>query len=234
MKKTGIIALVFLLIGFGIGYLVFQVTGNNDSNLSVSPTGNNDPNLSASPSSIVSPVPSEIVNPPQTGGETNLVNVAMTAVELIKSGNYDKLSKMAHPEDGVYFTPYSNVDLTANMHFTAEQLSNFATDETAYLWGYTDGEGAPINLTPKQFFEKYVFNQDYTTAPVIGRNCIIKYGNSIENVQMAFPDCQFIEFHFPGFDEQCGVMDWCTLRIVFREYEGAFKIVAIIHAQWTI
>ena len=222
MKKTGIIALVFLMIGFGIGYLVFQATGQNDSN------------LSASPSPIVPPVPTEIVNPPQTRGEANLVETALAAVELIKTSDYDQLAQMVHPVDGVYFTPYSNVDLTANMHFTSEQLANFATDETAYIWGYTDGEGAPIKLTPKQYFEKYVFDEDFTTAPVIGRNLIIKSGNSIENVQETFPDCQFVEFHFPGFEEQYAGMDWSTLRIVFREYEGTFKIVAIIHAQWTI
>lgn len=222
MKKTGLAALVFLLIGFGIAYLVFQGTGKNNSS------------LSESPSPIVFPVPSETVNPPETGVETNLVKTALEAIELIKVGNYDQLSEMVHPLDGLYFTPYSNVDLTDNMHFTAEQLANFTTDETSYLWGYTDGEGAPINLTPKQYFEKYVFDEDFTTAPIIGRNLIIKSGNSIENVQEAFPDCQFVEFHFPGFEEQYAGMDWSTLRLVFREYEGAYKIVAIIHAQWTI
>ncbi len=221
MKKTVITALIFLLVGLGAGYLLFFTTGNSSSNATVSP----------SPSATV---PSEIANPDTTIGEPDVISVARTVVALIKSGSYDKLAEMVHPEDGVYFVPYSYVDLSANMHFTAEQLAAFATDKTAYLWGYTDGEGAPINLTPKQYFEKYVFNQDYTTAPIIGHNYILKTGNSIENVQEAFPDCQFVDFHFPGFDPQVGGMDWCSLRLVFREYEDAYKIVAIIHAQWTI
>ncbi len=121
-----------------------------------------------------------------------------------------------------------------NAHFTAEQTAKFALDGTAYLWGYTEGEGTPINLTPKQYFEKYVCNQDYTTAPIIGRNYIVKSGNSIENVQEVFPDCQFGELHFPGIDKQYNGMNWCTIRLVFREYEGTYKIVAVIHDQWTI
>ena len=221
MKKTVITAIIFLLIGLGLGYLLFLTVGNRNSD------------LTAYPSPTVS-VPPESATPTEVGEKTDLLNEALTAVDLIKTGNYDKLAEMIHPEDGIYFTPYSNVDLSTNMHFTAEQVAGFASDETAYLWGYTDGEGAPIKLTPKQYFEKYVFNRDYTSAPVIGRNYIVQSGNSIENVQDVFPDCQFFDFHFPGIDEQVGGMDWCTLRLVFREYEGAYKLVAIIHAQWTI
>ena len=204
MKKTVITALVFLLIGAAIGYLLFFTTAKKES------------------------VTADV------SGETQLIKTACTAVEYIKSGSFDKLAEMVHPEDGVYFVPYSYIDLSTDVHFTAEQVAGIGSDETDYMWGYTDGEGAPINLSPTKYFEKYVFNQDYTTAPVIGRNYIVMSGNSIENVKEVFPDCQFVDFHFPGFDEQYAGMDWCTLRIVFREYEGAYKIVAIIHAQWTI
>lgn len=221
MRRTVITALVFLLIGLGIGYLLFLEVGKSSSNSTVSPT----PSATA---------PAETANPDSAIGENDVISTARAAVALIKSGSYDKLAEMVHPEDGVYFVPYSYVDLSSNMHFTAEQTATFATDENEYLWGYTDGEGAPINLTPKQYFEKYVFNQDYTAAPIIGHNYITKTGNSIENVQEVFPDCQFVDFHFSGFDPQLGGMDWCTLRLVFREYEGVYKIVAIIHAQWTI
>ena len=226
MKRTVITALIFLLIGLGIGYLLFLATGKSSSDLSVSPS----PAVSVPTASV----PSESATPTEVGKEMDLLKVALTAANLIKTGSYDKLSEMVHPEDGVYFIPYSYIDLSKDMHFTADQVANFATDETAYLWGYTDGEGAPINRTPNQYFEKYVYDEDYITAPVIGRNYIVKTGNSIENVQEVFPDCQFVDFHFPGFDAQVGGMDWCTLRLVFREYEGSYKIVAIIHAQWTI
>ena len=221
MRKTIITALVFLLVGLGAGYLLFFATGKSSSDSAVSPS----PSVS---------IPSETANIDNTVAETDVISVAQSTVALIKSGSYDKLAELVHPKDGVYFVPYSYVDFSSNMHFTAEQVAAFSTDETVYLWGYTDGEGAPINLTPKQYFEKYVFNQDYTAAPIIGHNYITKTGNSIENVQEAFPDCQFVDFHFPGFDPQVGGMDWCTLRLVFREYEGVYKIVAIIHAQWTI
>ena len=218
MKRVVFTAVVCLLIGIGIGYLLFTSFGKDSPNLAASPT----PAVSVFPESA------------KPDGDTDLVEAASKGVKLIKAGDYEKLAEMVHPEDGVYFSPYAYIDLKADMHFTAEQTAKFASDGTAYLWGYTDGEGAPINLTPKQYFEKYVFNQDYTVSPVIGRNYIVKSGNSIENVQEVFPDCQFVEFHYPGFDAQYSGMDWCTLRLVFREYEGAYKIVAIVHDQWTI
>jgi len=218
IKKTTVTAILCLIVGLGIGYLLFHTAGKLSPDVFVSPT----PTVSA---------PTESAKP---AGDTDLIEAASKAVKLIKAGDYEKLAEMVHPEDGVYFSPYSNIDLTTDMHFTAEQTAKFSSDRTAYMWGYTDGEGAPIKLTPKQYFEKYVFNQDYTVSPVIGRNYIVKSGNSIENVQEVFPDCQFVEFHYPGIDKQYSGMDWCSLRLVFREYEGAYKIVAIVHDQWTI
>jgi hypothetical protein len=218
MKKVVLTAIVCLLIGTGIGYLLFLNTGKSSLDLSETPT----PSASASPDRAAS------------AEDTDIVGAACKAAELIKAGSYAKLAEMVHPEDGVYFSPYSDIDLKTDMHFTAEQTSKFSTDGTSYMWGYTDGEGAPINLTPKQFFEKYVFDEDYTNSPVIGRNYIVKSGNSIENVKDVFPDCEFVEFHFPGFDSQYEGMDWRTLRLVFKEYEGTYKIVAIVHDQWTI
>ena len=223
MKNTVIAALICLILGLGIGYLFFY-----SSNESAPPT----PSATVTPTTEVSP--SESAAPTEPVDSKDLLETASAAVQLIKSGSYDALSEMVHPEDGVYFTPYSNVDFNSNVQFTAEQVKNINSDEEVYLWGTTDGEGAPINMTPKQYFKKYVFDQDYTTAPVIGRNYVVMSGNSIENVKEAYPDCQFVDFHFPGFDEQVGGMDWCTLRLVFREYEGSYKIVGIIHAQWTI
>ena len=186
--------------------------------------------LTASPTPIVTVSPENAT--PDV--DNDIVETACKAAELIKTESFDRLAEMVHPNDGVFFSPYSNIDLNTDKHFTAEQVANFAADETAYQWGYTDGEGAPINLTPKQYFKKYVFDQDYTAAPIIGRNYIVKSGNSIENVQDVFPDCQFVEFHFPSLDKQYEGLDWCTLRIVLREYQETYKIVAVIHDQWTI
>lgn len=208
MKKTVITALIFLLIGLALGYLLFSALDKSGSDSSELPTAQSK--------------------------QSQLTNAALSAAELIKAGSYDKLAEAVHPEDGVYFVPYSYVDKEADQHFTAEQVAAFGTDESTYLWGYTDGEGAPIELTPKQYFEKFVYDEDYLTAPIIGRNYLTMSGNSIENVSEAFPDCEFVDFHFPGFDEQYAGMDWTTLRLVFREYEGAYKLVAVIHAQWTI
>ncbi len=208
MKKTVITALIFLLIGLALGYLLFSVLNKGDTAPSASPSSQSE--------------------------QSQLTQAALSAAELIRDGSFDKLAEAVHPEDGVYFVPYSYVDTAANQHFSAEQLAAFGTDENSYLWGYTDGEGAPIELTPKQYFEKYVYDEDYLEAPIIGRNYITMSGNSIENVAEAFPNCEFVDFHFPGFDEQYAGMDWTTLRLVFREYEDTYKLVAVIHAQWTI
>ena len=75
---------------------------------------------------------------------------------------------------------------------------------------------------------------DYTAAPIVGVNQIIQTGNSLENVMDVYPDAQFIEFHYPSIQSNMEGMDWCSLKVVFELYEGNYKIVALIHSQWTV
>jgi hypothetical protein len=43
-----------------------------------------------------------------------------------------------------------------------------------------------------------------------------------------------VEYHFSGFVEDYGGMDWVSLRLVFIEEEGSWFLVGIVHDQWTI
>ena len=164
----------------------------------------------------------------------SLLESAYNVVSLIHDGDYSGLSEMVHPEKGVIFVPYSYVDPDKNLSFTAAEVSGFATDTQSYVWGLTDGEGAPIDLTPAEYFSQYVYNADYLNAPVLGINHIVKTGNSMENVADAFSDSQFVEFHFPYIDQDAEGFDWCSLKLVFELYHEQYKLIAVIHSQWTI
>ena len=69
---------------------------------------------------------------------------------------------------------------------------------------------------------------------MIGNNTAIGSGNIIDNVPTEYPDGEFVEFHFTGFDSQYEGMDWRSLRLVFEEHAGAWHLVGIVHGQWTI
>lgn len=202
-------------------------------------------NTLSSPVSPIAPSPSVSTTPEQSpridpapvldkDDNRILLSVAFNVVSALKSQDYQTLSSFVHPIDGVIFTPYSTVDLNANLCFTAAQVAALKTDTTKYVWGISDGKGAPLELTAEAYFARYVYNADYAQAPLLGMDQVIGSGNALENVSEVFPDSRFVEFYFPGIAPEYNGFDWCGLKLVFSEYQNEYKLRAIIHSEWTI
>lgn len=171
---------------------------------------------------------------PDLSGNRVLLMRATSVLSAIKSKDYITLSTYVHPQKGVTFTPYSTVEPEANLNFSVSGIARAGEDPLQYIWGITDGRGSPIQLTMADYFAVYVFNADYTQAPIIGVDRVIGSGNAPENVAEAYPQGRFVEFHFPWLAKENKGFDWCSLKLVFEEYNGDFKLVGIIHSQWTI
>ena len=233
MKKTVALSIIMLLVGFSFGFFIDRLPGKDVETASLTtsvPAQQTDLSDGILPSGVeVSAFPTYNLEE-----STSLLDEACDAVEYMKAGDYASLSNMIHPVKGVRFVPYSTVNLSANLCFTASDIAALESNKAKYVWGITDGEGAPINLTMLEYFNSYVFNADYTKAPMIGVNNILKYGNSLENVEEVFPEAEFVDFHYPELDQKNEGYDWCTLRLVFETYNSQRKIIAIIHCQWTI
>lgn len=175
----------------------------------------------------------EQISPPADAANAELTQFAYRVLEYIKNGDYAGLSKVVHPEYGVVFSPYATINLSSNKCFTAAQVAAFESDKNKYVWGKYDGKGTPIELTPSEYFKEFVFDKDYTLAPQLGVNSIIKSGNSLENITEVFPDVKFVDFHFPGTEIYSG-LDWSSLRLGFEEFEGRLMFTVILHSEWTI
>ena len=117
---------------------------------------------------------------------------------------------------------------------TAQQIAALDQDETVYTWGVLDGKGTPIQMTGKEYFQRYVFNADYTQAPQVGVDEVLSTGNAMENVRDSYPDGRFVEYHFPGLDDRREGYDWCSLKLVFEPYQCGWYLVGLIHSEWTI
>jgi hypothetical protein len=163
-----------------------------------------------------------------------LTEYAFKILGYIKTGDYNALSQVVHPEYGVVFSPYATINLASNKCFTAAQVSGFSKDKNQYVWGKYDGKGDPIELTPAEYFKKFVFDKDYTQASEIGLNTIVKSGNSLENIKEVFPDARFVDFYIPGTDQDSGGLDWSSVRLCFEEYKGQLKLTVILHSEWTV
>lgn len=221
MKKTALVALCALMIGcFGgllLNLTVFHSRG------------------------VLPPAPDPAVTLPVSQGQmldpldnAPLLEAGNRVLKALKDRDYGALSLLAHPDLGITFTPYSTVDPDRDIVLTAELLAQAGKDTTRYTWGVSHGSGDPIYLTVSEYIDTYVFNADYTQAPLLGVDRVISSGNSLENVADAYPDCRFVEYYFPGLSPANEGLDWCALKLVFQDCDGAYRLVGVIHSQWTI
>lgn len=160
-----------------------------------------------------------------------------TAAELINAisdKDFEKVSEFVHPEKGVRFTPYTNVSVDKDVVLSQEEVKNFFNDKTKYIWGNYDGRGDEISLTPGEYYAEFIYSEDFKNAEAIGYNEVLSSGNMAENQFEVYKNAIIAEYYFPGFNPDFGGADWKSLRLVFEEYEGTWRLTGIIHNQWTI
>ena len=166
--------------------------------------------------------------------EKIIKETADKVIQALKAKDAQAISGFVHPEKGLRFTPYTSVDLKQDLVFSAEEVRNFFADRKKYMWGYYDGTGDEIILTPAEYYDVFVYSNDFSNAEKIGYNEVLSYGNAVENQFEAYPGSIIVEYYFSGFDPKYEGMDWQSLRLVFEEYKGGWKLTGIIHNQWTI
>jgi hypothetical protein len=85
-----------------------------------------------------------------------------------------------------------------------------------------------------EYFDEFIYDQDFLAAEEVKANEVIGTGNTINNIAEVYPSAQFVEYHFPGFDPEMAGMDWVSLRLVFEWKDEQWWLVGIIHDEWTI
>lgn len=181
------------------------------------------------PAAVAPPAPAPSALP-----SGSLIQSALDVVVILKNQDMTGLSTFVDPVKGIRFTPYAYIDTATNLVFTSAQISTLLTDTNTHLWGSYDGTGDPIQLTPQNYYDKFVYDVDFASPNLIGNNVIIGTGNTTNNMVQAYPGASYVEFHFTGFDPQYAGMDWKSLRLVFEKTGGIWYLVGIVHDQWTI
>ena len=170
--------------------------------------------------------------PTEDANSAALCALAYSILDDIKAGDYAALSLVANPELGIIFSPQSTVSTSTNRLFTAQEIASFGTDSNSYVWGVSSAGGEPIEMTPVEYFDRYVFDRDYTAASYIGVDRIIRSGNALENISEVFPGMRFVEFYVPGDDrDPTANIGWSILRLGFEEYNGSLWLTAVIHSE---
>lgn len=228
------------ILSLAIGLLVGILLPINLMEETSPPALNNSPNNFPSPPGVSQPEGSSSAavssspDTPDPEDNFSLLGAACAVNRCLQRQDWTTLAAYVHPERGVTFTPYSTVDPDNDLTFTSEQIKNLAQDQTIYTWGFEDGRGDPIQMTILQYFDRYVYDRDYTQVPQIGVDRIMTGGNALENLAEAYPDCRFVDFSFPSADPVNDGLDWSSLKLVFLP-EGEHRyLVGVVHGEWTI
>lgn len=166
--------------------------------------------------------------------EESIWQAGTSILQILKEKKYKEITQYIHPELGIRFSPYGYVNVKDHLHFTREEFAKQLNENQTLVWGYSDGKGEPIRLDTEGYFSKYVYNANYIEAEKQSYNEIIESGNSLINMDEVYPDSDFVEYHFSGFEDRFFGMDWCSLRLVFKFHHRKPYLVAIIHDEWTI
>lgn len=170
----------------------------------------------------------------QTEEEESLLNLNKEILSIIKEKDYSKFASYIHPTQGLRFSPYAYIDTISDLKFDSRKFSASIGSDNRFKWGYYDGSGNLMNLTVEEYFKQFVYDANFLNPELISLNEIIGSGNSLNNLDEAYPNCKFVESYFSGFNEKFGGMDWCTLRLVFKKYQDRYYLVGIVHDEWTI
>src|SRR5690606_2953305 len=114
----------------------------------------------SSPSASASSEPNSSPAPSQPEQQQSLNQAAHDMMDILRSRDLDRLAKVIDPVQGLRFSPYAHIDVDAALRFDADKLPSFK-DDTKLVWGAYDGSGEPIELSFREYFEKFVYDQDF-------------------------------------------------------------------------
>ena len=165
-------------------------------------------------------------------GMTVLV-ASIHVLDAMRTGDFVTLSSYVDPVDGVYLSPYQYIDFSYTMNMTSDNILNMATLPTVFPWGNAPGSGDLISLNLLDYYNAYVYDEDYYLAPIVGMNTVVSSGNMINNIATSFPTSDTVEFLFPEFDPSYGGLDWSSITLVFNTDSGMPMLLGIVHGDWT-
>ena len=190
--------------------------------------------LCASVCVFASQAPAESTMPPARA-KAIIERRAGQALAALKSKDMAKLSALVHPEKGLRFSPYADVNPQADRVFTRRQLKTLPASRRRYVWGAYDGSGDAIRLTFTNYHRHFVYDHDYARAKHVSYNGeLFGRGTTPNLIREVYPEAIVVEYHFPGFEEKYGGMDWKSLWLVFEKKNEVWYLVGVVHGEWTI
>lgn len=159
-------------------------------------------------------------------------SLAAKVIIAIAEKDMATVSQYIDHDRGLLFSPYLYVD-ESDLIFIHGEVVDFFEDENVYTWGVFDGKGNPIELTPSEYFDRFIYRGTYVEADEVVYDEEISRGNIINNLKEYFENSSIVEFYVEGTEQYSG-MDWSSIRLVFDMSDtNDPKLIAIVNDEWT-
>ena len=172
------------------------------------------------------------------------INLTREIAGYVKNKDFTSLSNFVDEESGLLLLPYYTYGDNQGRKLTKEEVKNFFMDTQEKMWGYQDGSGQEMFFTNIKYYEKYIYSYDFLRLGKESLNTSLVNGNTLPLDQVLSEifklqisqgkKIQYIEYYISGFDPKYEGMDWESLALIFLNIKRQWKLVSIMHNQWTI
>lgn len=164
--------------------------------------------------------------------------LADQTIAAIAEEDWETLSQLVHPQHGVRFSPYAQVDLKSDVVLSRKEVAGLSKDTKVRKWGMHAFSGEPLELKFQEYRKKYIYDGDYAQATrdrlkiVTGSNLSEVFGAG-SNLPEVFRDREvdFFEYFVP--ETKAGKKDWRRLRLVFERTNSKWYLVGVVHSDYT-
>jgi len=153
---------------------------------------------------------------------------------VLKDKNIDLLKNYVHPFEGLRFSPYVNTNFEENLVLSKDNLLNAWNNNLIYNFGSYDGSGFPIDMTFKDYYDKFVYERDFSLSNNVTINNDVNGYLLNPRLTALYPGFNITRHYLDGENPDYGGIDWKSLNLVYQKYNNQWYLVSIIHDQWTI
>jgi hypothetical protein len=162
-------------------------------------------------------------------------DAADAALGAFQAKDAERLTSLVHPEKGVRFSPSAFVNVDQDVVLSRDQIKDFWKDSTSYRWGYAEGTGDPIMMTPAAYAERYILDRDFSNATSVNVNDDQATGTTYNNAADIYPAAMRIEYYIdPAVKDPQRVNEWAAIRLVLENVQGCWLLIGVIHDEWSV
>jgi hypothetical protein len=186
-----------------------------------------------SSASIITDKPSPQPTPspakqPALASDPALAEKASVIINAIKNKEFSKLIAQAYPGRGICFSPTLQV-LPQSQCLNPNSLSDYAQGKNKQeRFNWEVGKSDRTKLTFGEYLSRYVYSRDFaTSSDEVTLNPNSGRGSVKSNIARFYSNCKSVEYYVRGSGEN----DWRAVTLVFQQYRGDWRLVAIASDQ---